>query len=410
MLATMKLNQELNGVEIYFPGKPAESIRSLLKQNKFRWSKYKRCWYAKQTEKTLKFAENLTNNSELITAPAKEEKTVSLWDLTRWEDIKISKEQKEQPIKEIAAEIRKHVKTRFKGLCKFSVRSSYNSISFYITESPFKKDSVYLEAIKNYCTKLLQAYNYCTYYDPYSDYGSTYNFYGNCANIAYNYKQTEQTKFIKEIIKDFNIKKAEHDKLEEHKRKEELRKLEEERRRKEEEYRRRLEQEKQQKQTIYNSIDIVALEEQDQYFVIDSKFANLNKQNTLKKYKEEVKKGDYTLQDIKITKEIHFKNKEAFDYFSNMLLHDFDFLAGTGGSYTEDPRINSITDYYNMDKEEQKTVVWLLQGVAIYFNNKLQFVVNAQGYNYARYVGLVEGATITKGCNSSQTVAPEMKN
>lgn len=66
-----------------------------------------------------------------------------------------------------------------------------------------------------------------------------------------------------------------------------------------------------------------------------------------------------------------------------MLLHDFDFLAGTGGSYT---------------------------GVAIYFNNKLQFVVDAQGYSYVRYVGLVEGATITKGCNSSQTVAPEMKN
>ena len=79
-----------------------------------------------------------------------------------------------------------------------------------------------------------------------------------------------------------------------------------------------------------------------------------------------------------------------------MLLHDFDFIDGTGGSYTDDLRINSMTDYYNMSSEEQKTIEWLLKGVAVYVNNELMFVVDAQGYCYARYVGLIGENTVTK--------------
>ena len=60
------LNDDKNGVEIYFNNKPSEEIRTQLKSNGFRWSKYNKCWYAKQSEDTLYFANSLTvKNVEL---------------------------------------------------------------------------------------------------------------------------------------------------------------------------------------------------------------------------------------------------------------------------------------------------------------------------------------------------------
>jgi len=407
----MKLNKELNGVELYFSDKPEETIRNILKENKFRWSKYKKCWYAKQNSNTLKLAEKLTSNSEIITTPkeiktdntnkkASKKNNISLWDLTRWEDIEVNNN---LSTKEIAKEIRQHIKKRF-PFCKFSVRSDYSSISFYIVESPFKKDSIYLEAIKEYCTNLIKSYQYCTNYDPYGDYGSSYNFYGAYANIAYDYKQTEQTEQIKEMIKEYDVKLAEFEKAEEVRKEREYQEREIQRQIENEQYQKRQEEENKQKEFIYNNVEIVTLDEKQQYLVISSEFANLNKNNTLDEYKKEVEKGDYSLQNVKITKEIHFKNTKALEYFSNMLLHDFDFLKGTGGSYTDDPRINSMTDYYNMSKEEQQTVIWNLYGVAIYFNNELQFVIDAQGCSYSRYVGLTDNARIYKKDNVRQLI------
>lgn len=58
------LNEEKNGVEIYFSGKPSEDVRNNLKSNGFRWSKYNKCWYAKQNEDTLNFANSLINTTE----------------------------------------------------------------------------------------------------------------------------------------------------------------------------------------------------------------------------------------------------------------------------------------------------------------------------------------------------------
>jgi hypothetical protein len=174
-----------------------------------------------------------------------------------------------------------------------------------------------------------------------------------------------------------------------------------------EEYKKREEKEKKQIEHIYNSIEVNELDEDNQYFIIGSEFANLNKNNTLDQYQEEVEKGKYSLEDVRINKEIHFNNLEALENFSNMLLHDFDFLNNTGGSYTADNRINSMTDYYNMDDFEKNTVKWNRKGVAIYFNNKLQFIVDAQGYNYARYVGMTDNAKIEKNIKDEQVTDGE---
>ena len=72
------LNEEKNGVEIHFNGKPGEDVRNNLKANGFKWSKYNKCWYAKQSEETLNFANSLANTTEeeikQVSAEYKEEK------------------------------------------------------------------------------------------------------------------------------------------------------------------------------------------------------------------------------------------------------------------------------------------------------------------------------------------------
>lgn len=49
----VEFNQEFGGVEVYFPGKPGEEVRTALKVAGYRWHSKKKCWYAKNTEKNL---------------------------------------------------------------------------------------------------------------------------------------------------------------------------------------------------------------------------------------------------------------------------------------------------------------------------------------------------------------------
>ena len=418
-MTKLLLNDQLKGVELYFEGKPEQTILDGLKSNGFRWHNGKKCWYAKQSEKTMAEAQKhtLEQSAEqtqlkpltLVAPVVKSPKEVKnnillpLWDLTQWSDIQVDNK---QGTKSIATEMRKHVRTRF-PMCKFSITSDYSSISFYIVSAPYEQESEYLKVIRLYCDNLIKAYRNCTCDDPYGDYGSSYNFYGSHASIDYHYKQTEQTAEIKSDMMDFDAKKAlaeikEEERKEiqyqEHLAQRELDKIS---------YEVSAKKEAEQVQIINASVSITELTGEQQYFVIGSQFANLNKNDSLEQYQEEVLKGEFYLQNVKITKEIHFQSEEVLSYFSNMLLNDFDFLSETGGSYTDDVRINSMTDYNNMTEEERKTVVFNLYGVGIYYNNELQFVVDAQGHNYARYVGLVKNVTIEKTDKVIQLVNPE---
>lgn len=51
-----ELNDEHNGIEIYFDSIPEVSLRSQLKANGFSWHGGKKCWYAKQSTERLEFA------------------------------------------------------------------------------------------------------------------------------------------------------------------------------------------------------------------------------------------------------------------------------------------------------------------------------------------------------------------
>lgn len=75
MTAVITMNQEKNGIEIRFSVKPNTEIRTEMKSNGFRWGGIKNnCWYAKQSDNTIKFANDLVdkinNNIDDVTDEA----------------------------------------------------------------------------------------------------------------------------------------------------------------------------------------------------------------------------------------------------------------------------------------------------------------------------------------------------
>jgi hypothetical protein len=61
--ATYRLNDELGGVEIVFPGKPSADVLDLLKANRFRWHRKLKHWYAPQSENTLAIARQIATQA-----------------------------------------------------------------------------------------------------------------------------------------------------------------------------------------------------------------------------------------------------------------------------------------------------------------------------------------------------------
>ncbi len=54
-----EVNNEKNGIELYFSGKPSESIREELKENGWRWHTAKKCWFNKASDDNKSFAQKL---------------------------------------------------------------------------------------------------------------------------------------------------------------------------------------------------------------------------------------------------------------------------------------------------------------------------------------------------------------
>lgn len=68
-------NKEQNGFEISFDKKPADDILKLIKENGFRWSRNRRCWYVKKTDEIVKFAETLGYKPEKVVQSNQDEST-----------------------------------------------------------------------------------------------------------------------------------------------------------------------------------------------------------------------------------------------------------------------------------------------------------------------------------------------
>ncbi len=122
--------------------------------------------------------------------------------------------------------------------------------------------------------------------------------------------------------------------------------------------------------------------------ILNLKFANLNKNNTIGEYRYEVKKGDYQIQKSKVEKVVHLSTKE-FDSFSNSLMDGHEFL-GEGGTYSNDDRLQHLEDVemFKWSKEllhvYRDTCFNIV--TAIVAPERQTIFSDAQGYKYARYV------------------------
>ena len=392
------LNEEKNGIEIRFDGKPEAEVIESLKSNGFRWSGKQKMWFAKQTDERIQFANSL-NGGEVVSSMAKnktEKQAYDLWEMTRTEDIPNNFElHKIYDTKEIAAIVRKHIKPRF-PMCKFSVRSDYNSIDVDLLASPFAKGSDELKAIVHYIYVFVESYNYNNS-DSMTDYFDVNFYFSSEGNIvSYRYEQTEMNESIEGMVTVFQQKKAEWEKAEAIRKEEEF-----QARKKQMEIDRQLAAEAAKKEAA----DKKAIEEgsvvsdlESPYYILDLRSPRLNKLCTIDEANEEIEKGEFKIEVCQITREVHM-SAELYEKFKNMLMSSFSFLTGKGGSGTLDNRINEMIDYTKMSKEERETVEFFAcDCVAIYCGDDLMLVCNPEGYDYARYV-LIPGESYTKTNN-----------
>lgn len=416
-MLNITLNTEKNGIELRFNSKPSAEILTKIKENGYHWSNKKKIWYAKQKENTITIANEIAEAIGTFTPAEKSKqekvKSYDLWALTRTENIENHFEKYHiYDNKEITARIRKHLKERF-PMCKWSVtKDGYNSIHVYLLSSPFAIDSEAVKAIVHYAYEFAQSFNYDNS-DSMTDYFDV-NFYGVYeSDIAssYHYEQRESNVAEYNVEQDFLTKKAAFDA--------------EKREREEREFQKRMAQmevereveraetakRKAERQRRHEIIESGAMVQDANYFVLGCDTTNTRKEDTIKGYTDNCG-GEYEIkhhrENCKVARNIYF-DSATYEMFANQLLDDYSFLAGMGGSATDDNRVNCDEDYQRMSKEERETVEWYNNKcVAIYCDNVLKLVINPEGYNYARYVYFVDKeSSIVKEYNSNKGISDD---
>jgi len=132
----------------------------------------------------------------------------------------------------------------------------------------------------------------------------------------------------------------------------------------------------------------------DVKLVKNVKFAKLNKNSTLKVYQDEVRKGEYTLEQVYVTKSVEVDWSEWKDITTD-LLDDNDLFAGSGdyNILDSDERIeefNLVEDVCSLTEEQLEYFKANSKRICIEVkHNDNVIYVDAQGYGYARYVGIL---------------------
>lgn len=375
-MLNITLNTEKNGIELRFDTKPNTDIITAIKEAGFRWSGKQRMWYAKQNDETVALANQISESEGSFEYKPKTETNIDLWSLTRTEGIEDNYgKNRITNTKEIAANIRKHLRNRF-SMCKWSVTSDYNSIRVELLESPFSRNSEALKAIINYAYTYAQSWNYNNS-DLMTDYFDV-NFYG-AYKVSYNYKQRECKPNETELETDFLAKKSEFDAEQKKQEEERIKKGVEEYKIRQAEYK-KAEAERQKKiHRIEKNAEIKTVD-----YTILNAILKANKDDNLD-HTEIYDEKQYR-ETCQVSREVHFTT-EVYALFEKQLMSDYSFFDGMGESRTDDRRIQSSIDYDMMTEEERETVEWYkIDCVAIYCDGELKLIVDPQGYNYARYV------------------------
>lgn len=468
----INLNSEKNGIELIFEEKPSPATLEQIKAQGFRWHRVKKLWYAKQTADRLTFARTLGN---LAPAPAAAAALINMEGVGHKEltcygaDLAklIREELKNRDAKGVTVRasratyttvIKVTVKATAEDFASIEEAKKRFNMSRFVSEidrgayigdrwlymseyeamTEEEKERAY-DAYLNYQIKKLSSVHIEHNYRGRSHYWElTTAFYNRVADIyaianQWNYDHSDSMTDYFDVgyYLDIELKKSDdftpRAEMTDEERTaydaeiaEEIRKQEEAYKAyQEEQERARIESEKynawaeESKNLIDNDVVVEDLNESAQIY-ITALACGCGKESTIEEVHETINEYEH-INDALITRTVKFTSKEAFERFSKMLLHDFDFLAGTGGTASEDVRLDQIKELFELNQDQRDSVKFYSNNcVAVYLNDTIQFVIDAQGYNYARYVYmltadskiLTASAELAKQCEESKEKEP----
>lgn len=437
------INQELNGIEISFDGKPETATIDALKASGYRWHRVKKIWYAKNTAERLSLAQSLTDGQATAPAPAK--KSV---DKINLDNLGINAPHLYGA--ELAKAIREDLKSRdVTGVTVRARKITYDT-GITVTIKATAEDIASVEEMKlryNYSKFTCHTdrgffngsnwvYNFDELtdeqkqaeYDKYirhqlrrvNDFSTHYNERKDCPELAtafwekclavfkianqWNYDNSDSMTDYFDVgyYLDIDIKKPddfepreemteeERTAYEEEKRQEaEERAAQIERWKKEEEERKereRIYQEQRQKdrEQIFENISVQDLDESEQIYITNL-VGGFGKECTLDELRESEEKS-YRREDALITRKVVFSDMTTFEIFCKYLIDDFDFLEGKGGTASEDVRLEEVKNLYSLNADQRESVkLFMNDCVGVYVGDSLRMVCNPEGYSYSRY-------------------------
>lgn len=448
MKATFTLNQEHNGIEIIFDGKPEAATLDALKASGYKWHRAKKLWYAKQTPEKIALAQSLTG--ETTTAAA------ATTPATKAEKINLDNLGQNTPSlygAELAKAIREDLKRRgVKGCTVRARRVTYDTgitVTIKATESDFasieemklrKPDysffcqveshgaytgKKWIYSLEDYSEeeKAAEYNNFIKYQaskapsineyhlidcrnDYYTMSTAFYNKVVAVFKIAnqwnYNHSDSMSDYFDVGYYLDIDIKMPESFEARENMTEEEKAaynaeiKAEEERRAAElaaweaEQEERRKEAEKaekrrkEQREIIKNNITVVDLAEDEQIYITNIA-GGIGKECSIAELDEEIKTNPHYNEAL-VTRKVIFSTGEAFAAFGELLMDDFEFLAGKGGTASEDIRLEGINNLHSLNEDQRESVKWFLNDcIACYIGDDLQLICDPEGFTYCRY-------------------------
>jgi len=125
----------------------------------------------------------------------------------------------------------------------------------------------------------------------------------------------------------------------------------------------------------------------------DVRWPTLNKMSHLKEYTEQLHSGDYTDSQTKVVKIARLTPEDYDAFVDGNLLEDQDWLAEEGGAAVDwdDSEVENYGEIWNWPEEliERFRKESYILSVLVVADGRTDLFVNPEGYNYARYVGLI---------------------
>lgn len=447
-MAKYKINKELKGIEISFEKKPAAATITALKAAGFRWHNIKKLWYAKETAERLTLVKAIAGEAE--EAPAADPAPVKKLDVINLNDLgsnrpslygselakAIRDDLKRRGVSGVTVRTRKitydtgiivTIKATaedFASIEELKERYSYSSFVFDVESrngvfdgSRWIYDNTWEgmteeEKEAAYINTLIYRIKHCSSFsvhwterDRYPE--LTTAFYNKCLAVfkianQWNYDHSDSMTDYFDVgyYLDIDIKSPEdlaprENMTEEEKAAYKAEQEQKEAEREEAAARWKAEQEaaqkaaaeaekrrKENREIIEKGVSIEDLAEGEALY-ISNLIGGIGKESTLQELNEELRESVF--QDAVVTRIVKM-SPEAFAAFSELLLDDFDFLSGKGGTATNDTRLQDVNNLYSMTEEQRESVKWFINdAVAIYVDDVLQLVSDPEGYSYSQY-------------------------